>query len=244
MMEIKSSQNAKIKAWMKLHQKKYRDQEKMFFVEGEHLIQEALKSGCVVTILVRMEIACPFDHEQIIFVSDQVMDKLSKNVSQVNFMAICKKIAYTQKKETRIVLLDGVQDPGNVGTIIRTAYSFGFDSVYLSKTSADLYNEKTIRSTQGAMFHIRVECVDLFEKVKLLQAQNCFVLATSLHEASGLQEFDNHIPSVAFIFGNEGNGVSHSLLKQSDANVFIEMTAFESLNVGVAAGICLYKFRK
>lgn len=242
-MEIKSVSNAKVKTWMKYHSKKHRDIEHKFLIEGEHLIQEALKSECIETILVRLGVSHSFSHPQIVYVSDEVIQKLSKNISLVDCIAVCHKIKYATLPQSRVVLLDDVQDPGNVGTIIRTAHSFGFDTVYLSKASADLYNEKTIRSTQGAFFHMRVETVDIEEKIVELQQNDFKVCATALKNAVGLSTIQQ-VNNIAFVFGNEGLGVKSNIMDMCDERVFVEMSHFESLNVGIAAGICMYSFRK
>ncbi len=243
-MEILSSNNVKVKTWQKYHIKKHRDKDNKFLIEGEHLIQEALKVNCVEVILIRKGVNTKFDHSQIIMVSDEVMRKLSKNVSLVDVIAVCHKIKYQQNKEERVIFLDDVQDPGNVGTIIRSAHSFGFDCVYLSKASADMYNEKTIRSTQGALFHIRIETLDILDKIVALKAEGCIVYATALTNAVGLSSIDKTSDSVALVFGNEGVGVSKEVIQLCDQSVFVEMSTFESLNVGIAAGICMYEFRK
>ena len=134
------------------------------------------------------------------------------------------------------------QDPGNVGTIIRTAYSFGFDAVVLSSNSVDLYGDKLIRSTQGALFHIPVFQNDLITVIAQLKKQNIPVYGTALRGGKGLSAF-MPVKAVALVFGNEGNGVSEAVLNACDQNIFIEMESFESLNVAVAAGICMYHMR-
>lgn len=242
-MEIKSLTNSKVKTWMKYHSKKHRDSDGKFLIEGEHLIQEALKVDCIEIILVRLGISHSFSHPQIVYVSDEVMQKLSKNVSLVDCIAVCHKMKYETLPQSRVILLDDVQDPGNVGTIIRTAHSFGFDTVYLSKASADLYNEKTIRSTQGAFFHMRVETVDIEEKIIELQQKDFKVCATALKNAVGLSTIQQ-ANNIAFVFGNEGLGVKSNIMDMCDQRVFVETSHFESLNVGIAAGICMYSFRK
>ena len=143
----------------------------------------------------------------------------------------------------RIIVLDDVQDPGNVGTIIRTALSFGYDAVLLSAHSCDIYNEKVIRSTQGALFHIPVIRGDVHEMLIKLKQSKIKILATSLRDATALRKI--RIPEAfALVFGNEGKGVSEEVLQLADTHVYIEMHTFESLNVAVAAGICMYAFKK
>lgn len=243
-MEITSVANAKVKTWMKYHQKKHRDADGMFLVEGEHLIEEAIRAKILCTLLVRKGMQHPFAFEKEVYeVSDEIMDKLSSTVSHENYIGVCHKLSHVPASIQRVLLLDDVQDPGNMGTIIRTAYSFGFDVIYTSKGCVDLYNEKVIRSTQGALFHLPVMSVDLLACIKQLKEKNIPVYATSLRNAKALSEIEIS-DTVALVLGNEGSGVSEAVIDACDHSVIIEMNAFESLNVAVAAGICMYHFRK
>ena len=241
MEEINSLQNARIKKWALLHKKKYRDESGLFLIEGEHLIEEALKAGCVETIL--FDETCPFAFDNTVKVTAAIMKKLSANVSDVHLIAVCHQKTKTAEKPKRAVLLDGVQDPGNLGTIIRTAVSFGFDEVILSPDCADLYNEKTVRATQGALFHIPCARGDLSEAIAGLKQQGFAVYATALDSSVPLQQLEE-TEKMAFVFGNEGQGVTEKIQKESDSRVRIEMEGFESLNVAVAAGIVMYRFRR
>lgn len=241
METINSLQNSKVKKWCALHSKKERDLTGLFLVEGEHLIQEALDAGCVQDIITDTE--CPFDFERIYQVTPAIMNKLSANISKVHYIAVCKKLEYEITSPTRILILDGVQDPGNLGTLVRTAISFSFDLVYCSNETCDLYNEKTIRSTQGALFHIPVIRGDLNEIVKSLQKDDFTVIATSLEDSHSMSQIPS-VAKMAFIFGNEGQGVSKQLQQLANDCLRIEMHGFESLNVAVAGGIVMYHYRK
>lgn len=242
-MKIQSIQNEKIKQWTKLHLKKERDKMQRFLIEGEHLIQEALKVGCVEYLLIREDKYNIFDFDQIIECSKDVIDKLSKNVSDVDYIAICFMKEPQTIVGTRILLLDNIQDPGNLGTIIRTAHSFGFEGIYCSNDCVDVYNDKTIRSTQGAMFQLPIVRVDLLKQIDLLKCDGFTVIGTSLHNSIGFEQCKSS-EKMAFIFGNEGQGVREELLNLTSLNIKIEMNEFDSLNVAIAAGICMYKFRK
>ncbi len=240
MEKITSAQNARVKAWTALHQKKERDRTGLFLVEGEHLISEALRAGAVQTVLTDTQ--SPFVFEHTIEVTPQIMHKVSANVSDVHLIAVCKQKTESPKRRRRMILLDGIQDPGNLGTIVRTAVSFGYDAVYCSKDTCDLYNEKAIRSTQGALFHIPVIRADLSDIRRELSAEGFEIVATSLEESETMAEI---VPKekMAFIFGNEGQGVSRKLQEDADRRLRIEMEGFESLNVAVAAGIVMYHYR-
>lgn len=243
-MEITSKTNAKVKQWVKYHQKKYRDQDKVFLIEGEHLIEEALSKNCVDTLMIRSGSVNRFTFDgPTYYLADEVMDKLSTNISKVYYIALCKQVKKDLHDATRILLLDDVQNPGNLGTIVRTAHSFGFDGIYASKNCVDLYNEKTIRSTQGALFHIPYMQCDLLDCISTLQKDGFTVLATSLRNAKALSDMEES-GKVAIVLGNEGSGVHDAIIDACDASIKIEMYAFESLNVAIAGGICMYKFRK
>lgn len=239
MERIKSLQNAKVKNLVKLHQKKYRDETGLFLVEGEHLVTEAKKAGVLQYIITDEEDKADADG---LFVTPEIMKKISTNVSAVHVIGVCGKCKIAVKEPKRIVLLDDVQDPGNLGTLIRTAVSFSFDAIYCSKHTADVYNEKVIRSTQGALFYIPVIYSDLTQTIALLKKDGFTVIGTSLHEADGMRSFKAR-EKMAFVLGNEGQGVSEEILSQCDAKLFIEMHGFESLNVAVAGGIVMYTFQ-
>ncbi len=242
-MQITSKTNAKVKKWVKYHQKKYRMQDQRYLIEGLHLLEAAKNAGVLETIIVELGYPLPFTGYEVYEVSGEVMEKLRMHVSKEHYMGICRmQEAALCENVQRVILLDGLQDPGNVGTIIRTAYSFGFDAVVLSSNSVDLYGDKLIRSTQGALFHIPVFQNDLITVIAQLKKQNIPVYGTALRGGKGLSAF-MPVKAVALVFGNEGNGVSEAVLNACDQNIFIEMESFESLNVAVAAGICMYHMR-
>lgn len=239
---ITSMQNARIKRWAGYHNKKERDRDGRFLIEGEHLIEEALKEGIVETVVTDQE-DCIFTCKDVVQVTEGIMKKLSTNVSNVHYIAVCRKLDKKPENNRRILILDGVQDPGNLGTLIRTAVSFSFDAIYVSKDACDLYNEKVIRSTQGALFHIPVIRTDMKELIEELQSNGVLCIATSLEKSKTMSE----IPAVnkmAFVLGNEGQGVEKAIQAMCDERLRIEMNGFESLNVAVAGGIVMYAYRQ
>lgn len=240
MEKITSLQNQKIKAWCALHKKSERDKTNQFLIEGEHLIQEALKANLVKTILT--DTSSAFNFSNTIEVTSQIMHKLSGNVSDVHLIAVCEKPSFTPHKYERILILDGVQDPGNLGTLIRTACSFSFDAIYISEDTCDVYNDKVVRSTQGAIFQIPIMRENILDTIKSLQQEGCIVVATTLEDSSTMSQIQ---PSdkMAFVFGNEGQGVSKTIQQQANHRLRIEMHGFESLNVAVAGGIVMYHYR-
>ena len=241
MEKITSAQNSRIKAYARLHTKKERDHTGLFLIEGEHLLAEARKENIVETILSDTPEAFSFPVD--LAVTPEIMKKLSSNVSSVHVIAVCRKKTMKIENPHRLLLLDDIQDPGNFGTLIRTAVSFGFDGVICSPDTADLYNDKTIRSTQGAMFHMPVLYTDLSACVEKLQQEGFTVVATALRHAKNMQEIAPR-EKMAFIMGNEGNGVSAALQEKADERLFIEMHGFESLNVAVAGGIVMYRYHQ
>lgn len=241
MKEITSLTNSFIKECCALKTKKARDQRNRFLVEGEHLISEALKGNRVETILI-----CDrdlFHFENTIKVTPQILHKISDNVSEVHEIAICKKSERPLTGWKRLLLLDGIQDPGNMGTLIRTAVSFGFDGILISEDCVDVYNPKTVRSTQGALFHIPIIRDNLTDKIQKLKLDGIRVIATSLTNAMDMEDIpaETHM---AFILGNEGQGVRKECIALSDACMRIDMNGFESLNVAVAGGIIMYRYRQ
>ena len=240
-MEINSVQNERVKLWDKLKQKKYRDETGRFVVQEKHLILEALQAPLLETLIIRKGVKNEFPLEAI-EVSDPVMKKLSSNVSLNDYIAICRKSDKKPDKKEMVIVLERVQDPGNLGTIIRTAYSLGYDAVYLSNDCCDEYNEKCLQSTQGAIFHLPVIRESMPDIVRELRKDGLTLIATCLREASMLRE--TAVPDkYALIFGNEGRGLTEETIEASDLRVKIEMDRFESLNVAAAAAICAYQFR-
>ncbi|SDC25805.1 TrmH family RNA methyltransferase [Shouchella lonarensis] len=247
MIQIESPKNEQVIKWKKLHTKKGRAQTGCFLVEGIHLVEEALRSSWIVETILTTNVA-PFPGEKtrVVHVSERVMKELSETKSPQGVIAICRKKEMTpQSKLTGIyVLCDRIQDPGNVGTIIRTALAAGASGVVLGAGSVDLFHAKVIRATQGAFFHLPVYHGVLTEWIESFQTQRVPIYGTSLHDAVSYKQV-SPISDVALLLGNEGEGVDASLLKQVDKKVYIpQHPKAESLNVAVACGIFLYHFMK
>lgn len=240
-MIISSLENSRVKSWTKLKQKKYRDDTGLFVVEERHLIEEAIRSSSLETLIVREGCLNPFDREAV-FVSAAVMKKLSNNVSLNDCIAICRINRASAIRGSSFIILEQVQDAGNVGTIIRTACSLGYDAVLLSKGCADPYSYKSIQASQGAFFHIPVIIADLADLIAAVRQQGCKVYATTL-DSDKLLSNSPKTASHALLFGNEGQGLSREAIELSDEKIRIEMESFESLNVAIAMGICAYVFK-
>ena len=233
---IDSLDNKKIKEIASLKIKKYRDQYGLFLVEGKHLVDEAKKSGLLEEVILLDD---NYDFDKKLIVSEKVMKKLSFQDSLPSIMGVCK-IKDSKLIGSKYLLLDGIQDPGNLGTIIRSSLAFGVDTIVLSKDSVDLYNDKVIRSTQGMIFHINIIRCDLEEVINKIKG-DIKIIGTSLGDSTPLRSIDK-LERYALIVGNEGNGVKKEILDLCDDIVRIEMNKdVESLNVGVATSIILYE---
>lgn len=243
MQKITSRINPTIKAAKKLLQKKYR--KSSYLIEGWHLVEEALQSGAeILQIFVLEDMAERLaDFSNVIVVTPEILKDLSDSPSPQGIVA---EVAFSEKSlpdalSGRYLFLEDVQDPGNVGTIIRTADAAGFDGVFLSDKTADIYNQKTLRSMQGSHFHLPIWRNRTSDTIALLKASAVPILATTLSKDSidyrQLPTFD----SFALVMGNEGNGISETMMEEADKLVHITMPGqAESLNVAVAAGILIF----
>lgn len=241
-MKIESIQNKKIKERSKLQTKKERDATNLFVIEDLHLVQEALQANCLKELYILDGMENPVSFEAI-ECTQAVLNKLSSQVSNSKIIGICEKPSFKTIRQERVLLCDEIQDPGNLGTLIRTAHSFGLDCIYVSKKTVDIFNPKTIQSTQGAVFHIPVIVCDLQEKIQELQKKGIQIFATALHtDTKNLQ--DILIPDqYGIVLGNEGNGIKQEIIDCCDSCIKIEMETFESLNVAIAGSICMYTFQ-
>ncbi|MCI8850136.1 MAG: RNA methyltransferase [Erysipelotrichaceae bacterium] len=240
-MEITSVHNPRVKAWVKLKEKKHRDSTRKFLVAGEHLIQEALKADLLCELLVCKGSEPITEGVPVYEVTKEILRKLTSLTSSENQIGVCEMPQYQQHMWERIIVLDGVQDPGNLGTIIRNAIAFDYQALLLSNDCADIYNEKVIRATQGALFHLPILRCELMKSLVELKKAQITIYATALRESVPMQSIRPE-PKHALIFGNEGTGIKNEILQLCDYRIKIEMAAFESLNVAVASGICMYYF--
>lgn len=244
---ITSTQNSQVKDWRKLHTKKYRVKTNSFLIEGYHLIEEALKSGWVIEmIIVQDGIELPdwLAQQRYQLVDQHVFAAISQTEAPQGIAAVVKIKDASAPSGDYLLLLDQVQDPGNLGTMIRTADAAGFSQVVLGKGTVDVYNDKVIRASQGSIFHIPIIEADLLEFIPALQNQTYTVLASALEQAvayDAVGEFDK----VALIMGNEGSGIAPEILELADKRIKIPIYGqAESLNVSIAAGILMYQLRK
>jgi len=240
---ITSVKNDKVKAWKKLHKRKDRMKTKTFLIEGFHLLEEALKSSWVIReVIVQRGVKLPEWSKQLPLaeVSEHVFSRISQTETPQGIAAVAEMKETQSTEGSFLLLIDAVQDPGNLGTIIRTADALGVSGVILGLDTVDVYNEKVIRATQGSLFHIPIRQNDLNEEINRLQHNDYKVWATAL---KGAEQFDNAaVPEkTALLIGNEGAGVKKELLEAADKIINIPIYGkAESLNVSVAAGIIMY----
>ena len=237
---ITSASNNTIKALIKLKQKKYRDETGYYLVEGEHLVEEAMKAKQVECLISTKDITSDLP---IIVVSNEVMSKLSFTKSPQSIMA-----KYKIKKEKKLIdgkrylILDDLQDPGNIGTLIRTALAFSIDQVILSNNCVDLYNDKLLRSMQGANFHLSCIYGNLTQLISQLQEKGVVVIGSALENGKNIAQI-NRYSKMAFVVGNEGNGMNPEVLAKCDDIGYIPINTIESLNVAIAGSIMMYHFK-
>ena len=234
-----SIDNNKIKDLKKLQVKKYRDKKEKFLVEGRHLVLEAYKTGYLDELLLEENELLPLD-VMTHYMTNNVSNYLSELDKSTNIIGVCNK-KEGSLKGNRIVYLDCIQDPGNLGTIIRSSVAFGADTVVLSNNTVDLYNDKVLRSSEGMIFHIDIVKRDVYELVDLLHDKGYKVYGTKVDGGTDLKNVTVSDKCV-IVMGNEGNGVSSKLLDKCDEYIYINMKGTcESLNVGVATSIILYE---
>lgn len=253
MKEILSTKNTAIKEFKKLHKKKYRDEQQQYIIEGFHLIEEAFNAQVQIEWILynqrgKIEWAAWLDtqpEEQLIFVSDDVLVSLSELPTPQGILAIVQ-MPNNEKNidfSGRWLLLDNVQDPGNVGTMIRTADAAGLSGIILGEGCADIYNTKVLRAMQGSNYHLPIIRQKLTNVVPKFKQARIPVYGTELNpDAVAYSEVTN-VKEYALILGNEGQGVAEELLKLTDQNIYIPINGgAESLNVAIAAGIIMFHF--
>ena len=272
MQRISSKDNSLIKHIKRLKEKKYRDEYGEFIVEGLKVINEAIQEkadirhivvcdGCDNSEMIESHLKYEMARLDFIYVPQNIFKMISDVENPQGVLAVIGKIktnrddnkeaGQTSKtlktssidlNEDIILALDDIQDPGNLGTILRTADSVGLNQILVSKGTADAYNPKVVRSTMGAIFRVNViECDNLKETLKELQSEDYKVMTTSLKAKKSIYEVD--YKKKIIVIGNEANGVSKEILNLADEKVIIPMLGkTESLNASVATGVILYEY--
>ena len=239
-MVITSVNNSKIKEIKKLKNSKYSKEQKLFLIEGEHLVKEAFKLNLLKLTISLDDVSYNVPN---LIVNKSVLESLSSINSTPNIIGVCKYIDENKPLGNRILILDNIQDPGNLGTIIRSSVAFNFTSVVLSLDTVSKYNNKFIRSTQGMLFNTNVISCDIKSLIKKLKDEDYMIYATDV--VGGVNVKDIKKPSkFAIVMGNEGSGVSSDIKDLADCNLYIKMNKdCESLNVAVASSILMYEMQ-
>ncbi|HFI0301409.1 TPA: TrmH family RNA methyltransferase [Streptococcus suis] len=242
---IRSKANHLVKQVKKLHQKKYRTSS--YLIEGWHLLEEAMESGATIEHIFVVEeyFEKVVGLANVTVVSPEIMQDLADSKTPqgaVAQLALPSQLL-PETLDGKFLVLEDVQDPGNVGTMIRTADAAGFDGVFLSDKSADIYNMKVLRSMQGSHFHLPVYRMPMAAILSVLKSNQIQILATTLSSQSVDYKEITPKPSFALVMGNEGQGISDLVADEADQLVHITMPGqAESLNVAIAAGILLFSF--
>lgn len=253
-IEIVSPQNQRVKDWASLLERRGREKQGQFLIEGVRLVEEAVQAKAPIrTILYSLDKGLPealydetADHIEWIGVSEAVLSKCTDTQTPQGLVAVVDKLGYKPSDflgfaGDLVVAVDGVQDPGNLGTIIRSADAVGAHGVLLGKGTVDLYNPKTVRSTMGSMFHLPIAECDLRELLPQAQQKGVQLVVTDLTAEQSCYEMDLSEPTW-LVFGNEGRGISQEIAALVDKTVIIPMKGqSESLNVAMAATVLLFE---
>ncbi|MBP5342672.1 RNA methyltransferase [bacterium] len=234
-MKISSKDNPLIKYLTKIYSsKKERDESSKFIVEGYNLVNEAYKTGSIDKIFSIKEEPL---YKDAIIVTYDIIKKITDTVTPEGIIALVNK-KNTSKCGNKILYLDSLQDPGNIGTLLRSAVAFNFDTIVLDECT-DLYNPKTIRASQGAIFYLNF----IDKKILDLKQENYYIINTNMNGVS-LDNFKLKSSNYVLILGNEGHGVRREYQECSDVNLTIPMENIESLNVSIAGSILMYELNK
>lgn len=256
MQTITSKDNELIKHIRKLKDKKYRDESNEYVVEGVKLVEEAVKENAKIKQIIVCEdttrtyeipthIMLEIAKYECISVSDKIFNIITQVTNPQGIMAIIEKNAQNAKidyTQDIIVVLDDVQYPGNLGTILRTVDSIGLNQIIVSKGTADAFNSKVVRSTMGAIFRIKIiEVENLAQAIKEMRKHHFKLMVTSLQTKNSIYDIDFYKKII--VIGNEANGVSKEIQDMADEKAKIPMLGrTESLNASVAAGVVMYEY--
>ena len=256
---IKSKDNNKIKYVRNLNLKKFRDEENAFFIEGIKFVDEAINEGADINFLLVSEEAYNknevkniidfIDEKKIVLCSDRVFGSAADTVSAQGILAVINKNIADKNDVINncnfIIMCDRIQDPGNLGTIVRIADAFGPAGLLLTRGCVDIFNPKVVRASAGAIFRVPViHAENDIEIIKTLQDKGFYIVSTVVQSEFSFDDMGKR-DKICIVIGNEGHGVSREIIDNSDMTITIKMTGrAESLNASVAAGISIYEIRK
>ena len=241
-INISSKQNTKIKEIGKLiSDNSYRKERKEFVIEGFHLLEMALEDKLVKAIFSLEPIKNIDEKITNYIVSEDILKKISTQKNPQGVVAICSMRKEKEISHNNVLYLDGVSDPGNLGTLLRTALAFSFKDVILSKGSVSIYNEKTISSSQGAIFRLNIISGDEQNLIDLKE-KGYKILATEIKGSVELKNIKKSDKQV-LILGNEAHGVNEKILNLADERIRIDINEIESLNVAICGAIMMHYLR-
>ncbi len=240
---INSIDNSLIKDLVKLKESKYRKEKEQFLIEGFHLIEEAKKQNKLLMILTTQDIANKIeDFSNIIVVNEQIIKKISTTVNPQPIIGVCSFLDSYEVDKNLVVMLDKIQDPTNLGNIIRSCVAFNVQTLYISNDSVDIYNDKVIRTSMGAIFHLNIIKTNLELVMASVKDKGFKVYGTVFKDANNRLRDVKFNSQVALLFGNEGKGINAHLWPLIDDNFYIPTSnGVESLNVANALTISLYE---
>lgn len=249
-MLITSVNNEQVKKWKKLHTTKEIKKTSSYLVEGYHLVEEALKYPQLVSAVIgtveQLDTLQSIPANIIVYtITDNVVKAISQTTHSQGIFAICQiQEQQINDNHQTILLLDTIQDPGNMGTIIRTADACGIDAIIIGQGCCNIYQDKVLRAAQGSHFHIPCIMQSLNQAIEYIQQRQIPIYGTALHNAISVTDIEAQ-QQFALILGNEGQGINPDYLSLTTKNIKIPMRGrAESLNVAVAAGILMYQLVK
>ena len=248
---IVSRDNKQYKFLKKLKDKKYRDQNNVFLAEGEKFLKENIHFSKIIINEAKYKY---FEDkyniskcDNVLVLSENLFEQISTQETSQGILLIYSKIAKRLDEiKGDVIVLDDVQDPGNIGTIIRTMIATNFTNLLLTKSSVDVYSPKVVRATMGGIFKVNVIYSDRENILKFLKENRYNIIGTALQEDSiDYREVILNKNKNAYVFGHEGNGISKEILTQLDQKAIIPIYGdIESLNVSIAVAVFLYKMRE
>ncbi|WP_064612451.1 TrmH family RNA methyltransferase [Streptobacillus moniliformis] len=248
---IVSTDNRYYKLIKKLNDKKYRDESGVFLAEGEKFLEEKNNFSKVIVkeskYMYYEEKYNISKYENLTILSDKLFDNIStQNNSQGILFIYSKHLSNLSELSGDLIILDAIQDPGNIGTIIRTLVAANYRTLILTKSSVDVYSPKVVRATMGGIFNVNIIYEEKENIIRFLKENGYNIISTALSKESiDYREVELKKDKNAYIFGNEGGGVSDEFLEISHQKAIIPIYGkIESLNVSIALGIFLYKMRE
>lgn len=258
---IKSKDNSKIKYIRSLNTKKNRENDSAFVVEGIKFVWESINENSDIKFALISESSSQkneildliqiLKEKEIEYFSceDNIFNSVAETINAQGVLSVVSKGVYIKEKVLNdykfIIMCDRIQDPGNLGTIIRTADAFGPAAVVMNKGCADVYNPKVVRATAGAMFRVPFIIGDESEEIiNYVKTAGFEIISTVINSEFSFEDI-NRAEKICVVIGNEGQGISQEIIEASDEIITIRMNGrAESLNASIAAGICIYEIRK